>query len=197
MLHNSSYLQMHWSRRCTIIFPASVSPHWTDQGRTAGGNAECKKVEAEMEVRWRQDVFAILAWILLHHSMQWSSVEEIPCELQCRAMMQLWNARDNSAMFEVEHILKSEFKCIFSKAKQQQCVIRGGRRSPFVLPHYSHYLRYTLSVMSLTRMKTMVIWWQWLNNLGWRNSSHVQCTLYRLILLPPFDSHLINLESDQ
>ena len=59
-------------------------------------------------------------------------------------MMQLWNARDNSAMFEVEHILKSEFKCIFSKAKQQQCVIRRGRISPFVLPHYSHYLRYTL-----------------------------------------------------
>ena len=85
----------------------------------------CEKVEAEMEVRWRQDVFAILAWILLHHSMQWSSVEEIPCELQCRAMMQLWNARDNSAMFEVEHILKSEFKCIFSKASEDWLSFAG------------------------------------------------------------------------
>ena len=86
MLHNSWYLQMHWSRRCTIIFPASVSPHWTDQGRTDGGNAECWDAR-RWRRRWRLggDRTSLLFWILLHHSMQWSSVEEIPCELQCEA----------------------------------------------------------------------------------------------------------------
>ena len=161
----------------------------------------CEKVEAEMEIRWRQDVFAILdssppqhAMIQCGRNTLWTPMQGDDAIMKC--------ARQQCDVWGRTHFKKWVQMYIF-KSKATACcssVLFEEAEDPLLCCHTIHTIsatRSTLSVMSLTRMKTMVIWWQWLNNLGWRNSSHVQCTLYRLILLPPFDSHLINLESDQ
>ena len=151
MLHNSWYLQMHWSHN----YISSICISSLDWPRQDGWRMlRCEKVEAEMEIRWRQDVFAILdssppqhAMIQCGRNTLWTPMQGDDAIIKC--------ARQQCDVWGRTHFKKWVQMYIFKSKATAVCYLRRPK-IPFCAA--------TLFTLSLLHAPLCPSWaWQ-----GWR-----------------------------